>query len=259
MSHLDFLSPLVTAHSPALLAMFAGAAFLAGLARGFSGFGAALIFIPLASAIVGPRVASAVLLVVDAVLTLGMIPPAFRMADRREVFTMAVGAFVGVPVGTMLLSKGDPLTLRWLISGVVVVLLVFLVSGWRYSGRPKTPLTLFTGLLAGLFSGAAQLGGPPVVAYWLGGALKGAFVRANVILYFAVSTVFSIASYFVGGLFTTDVFVFFLLALPFYGLGLYAGARLHGLADEAAFRRICYGLIAISAVIGLPLFDQLLK
>ncbi|CUW88808.1 hypothetical protein AGR1B_Cc120169 [Agrobacterium fabacearum S56] len=52
---------------------------------------------------------------------------------------------------------------------------------------------------------------------------------------------------------------FFLLALPFYGAGLYAGARLHGLAEEAAFRRICYGLIAISAVIGLPLFDSLLK
>ncbi len=259
MSHLDFLSSFVAAHRPVLLAMFAGAALLAGLARGFSGFGAALIFIPLASAIVGPRVASAVLLVVDAVLTVGMIPPAFRMADRRDVFTMATGALVGVPVGTMLLAKGDPLTLRWLISGVVVVLLVFLLSGWRYSGRPKTPLTLLTGLVAGLFSGAAQLGGPPVVAYWLGGALKGTFVRANVILYFAISTIFSLASYFLGGLFSFDVFVFFLLALPFYGAGLYAGSRLHGFADEASFRRICYGLIAMSAVIGLPLFDSLLK
>lgn len=64
------------------------------LARGFSGFGAALIFIPLASAIVGPRIASAVLLVVDGVLTLGMIPPAFRMADRREVFIMAHAALL---------------------------------------------------------------------------------------------------------------------------------------------------------------------
>ena len=229
MPYLDFFSSLITAHSPTLLAMFAGAAFLAGLARGFSGFGAALIFIPLASAIVGPRIASAVLLVVDGVLTLGMIPPAFRMADRREVFTMRkAGALVGVPLGTLLLSHGDPLTLRWIISTVVVVLLLFLLSGWRYSGRPKTPLTLFTGFLAGLFSGAAQLGGPPVVAYWLGGALKGAFVRANVILYFAVSTVISTASYFFGGLFTADVFVFFLLALPFYGAGLYVGARLHG-------------------------------
>lgn len=64
-----FFSALIIAHSPTLLAMFVGAAFLAGLARGFSGFGAALIFIPLASAIVGPRIASVVLLVVDGVLT----------------------------------------------------------------------------------------------------------------------------------------------------------------------------------------------
>lgn len=229
MSHLDFFSSLITAHSPTLLAMFAGAAFLAGLARGFSGFGAALIFIPLASAIVGPRVASAVLLVVDAVLTLGMIPPAWRMADRREVFIMAAGAFVGVPLGTMLLSNGDPLTLRWIISAVVVVLLLFLLSGWRYSGRPKTPLTLFTGFLAGLFSGAAQLGGPPVVAYWLGGALKGAFVRANVILYFAISTVISTGSYFVSGLFTADVFVFSCSPCPFTGPGFIAARDCTGL------------------------------
>lgn len=105
----------------------------------FSGFGAALIFIPLASAIVGPRIASAVLLVVDGVLTLGMIPAAWRMADRREVFTMSAGAVIGVPAGTALLSYGNPLTLRWLISCVVVLLLLFLISGWRYSGRPKTP------------------------------------------------------------------------------------------------------------------------
>lgn len=118
------------------------------------------------------------------------------MADRREVFTMAAGALVGVPLGTLLLSGGDPLTLRWIISIVVVVLLSFLVSGWRYSGRPKTPLTLFTGLVAGLFSGAAQLGGPPIVAYYLAAPLKGAFVRANVILYFAISTVISATSYF---------------------------------------------------------------
>lgn len=259
MSYSDLLFQLTDGHSPAVLAMFAGAALLAGLARGFSGFGAALIFIPLASAIVGPRIASAVLLVVDGILTLGMIPAAWRMADRREVFTMSTGALIGVPAGAALLSYGNPLMLRWLISCVVVLLLLFLISGWRYGGRPKTLLTIFTGFVAGVFSGAAQLGGPPVVAYWLGGALKGPFVRANVILYFAISTVLSVTSYFFGGLFTASVFVFSLLAVPFYAAGLYCGARLHGIADETTFRRICYGLIAISAIIGLPVFDSLLK
>ena len=48
------------------------AALAAGLARGFSGFGAALIFVPLASAVVGPQVAVPLLLVVDGVMERGM-------------------------------------------------------------------------------------------------------------------------------------------------------------------------------------------
>ncbi|HWT60756.1 MAG TPA: sulfite exporter TauE/SafE family protein, partial [Rhizobium sp.] len=75
-------------------------AFIAGLARGFSGFGAALIFIPLAGAIVGPKLVSPILLVIDGIATLGMIPPAWRRANRPEVFVMATGAALGVPAGT---------------------------------------------------------------------------------------------------------------------------------------------------------------
>ncbi|HEY9215782.1 MAG TPA: sulfite exporter TauE/SafE family protein, partial [Ancylobacter sp.] len=45
-------------------------ALIAGVTRGFSGFGGALIFIPLVSAAFGPRVAAPSLLVIDTVLTL---------------------------------------------------------------------------------------------------------------------------------------------------------------------------------------------
>ncbi|MGO7594130.1 sulfite exporter TauE/SafE family protein, partial [Rhizobium leguminosarum] len=40
-------------------------ALIAGLARGFSGLGDALIFIPLGGAIVGPKLISPILLVID--------------------------------------------------------------------------------------------------------------------------------------------------------------------------------------------------
>lgn len=255
----ETISALTNGYTTTSLGLLMGCALLAGLARGFSGFGAALIFVPLASAIVGPKIASAVLLLVDSILTLGMIPAAWRIADRREVFTMAIGAAIGIPLGTALLTAGDPLTLRWIISSVAIVLLIFLMTGWRYHGKPKTPLTIVTGGIAGLFSGAAQLGGPPVVAYWLGGASHANTVRANLIVYFAVSTVISIISYVGGGLFTRNVLVFSLITIPTYAVGLFAGSRLHGLADERTFRRICFSLIAISALISLPLFDILTK
>jgi hypothetical protein len=131
------------------------------------------------------------------------------------------------------------------------------MSGWRYLGRPRTSLTVGVGGVAGFFSGAAQLGGSPVVAYWLSGTSAGARVRANVIAYFAISTVISLASYTFGGLFETRVFVLSALAAPTYAIGLRLGATLHRTTDERHFRRVCFALIGAAAVAGLPLFDGL--
>lgn len=233
------------------------AAAVAGLARGFSGFGGALIFVPLASSIIGPKLASALLLVIDGVMTLGMVPNAWRNANRREVFTVAGGAVVGVPAGTALLALAPSLTVRWIICAIVLLLLVFLISGKRYQGPPKTHLGLGVGGLAGLFGGAAQMSGPPVVAYWLGGAILALKVRANLVLYFAVSTVISATAYLVAGLLTMQVVSVALVVGPAYGLGVLAGTRLFGLASEETFRWICLGLIACAAVVSLPLFDGL--
>ncbi|MET0746918.1 MAG: sulfite exporter TauE/SafE family protein [Rhizobium sp.] len=237
------------------LAALIGIALIAGVARGFSGFGAALILIPLGGAIIGPRLISPVLLIVDGLATLGMVRPAFRMANRREVATMAIGAVIGVPLGTAVLALSDPLLLRWLITGIAAALLALLMSGWRYHGEPTRPLTAAVGLIAGLFSGAAQIGGPPVVAFWLGGKSNFTRVRSNIILYFSVSTIFSVVSYYAGGLFVAQVFALTVLVLPSYALGLYGGTKLFGLATDATFRWICYGLIGCSAVLGMPALD----
>ncbi len=88
---------------PGTLAFLLASALLAGLARGFSGFGAALVFVPLASAAVGPRLAAPLLLVIDGVASLWLLPGAWRLADRREASTMALGAWVGAPRGAWLL------------------------------------------------------------------------------------------------------------------------------------------------------------
>jgi uncharacterized membrane protein YfcA len=245
--------------SPRELLFLLSAAFIAGLARGFSGFGAALIFMPLASSVVGPKLAAPLLLIIDAVAVIGLIPDAWRRADRRNVGTMAIGAAVAVPLGAAVLAMADPLLVRWAIVLVVVALLALLASGWRYRDQPSTFLTIGVGAISGLFTGAAQIGGPPVVAYWLGGAIASAIVRANIVLYFAISTVLTGASYLVGGLITQPVIALSLSAGPLYGLGLYLGSRLFGRATETSFRRVSYGLIAAAAIVSLPVLDGVLR
>ena len=229
-------------------------ALLAGLARGFSGFGSALIFMPLASAALGPRLAAPVLLIVDELSAIPMIPGAWRQAQRREVFILAAGALLGTPLGAWALLRLDPITVRWGMCGLVLAMLALLASGWRYHGRPRTGLSLGIGAVAGFCGGLAQMTGPPVIAYWLGGAIPAHRVRANIILFFAVSSLAVAVTYLFGGLLTGEALLLAALVGPVFALGVWGGSRLFGLASEATFRRLCLALIGLSALIGLPIW-----
>src|SRR5215475_3889762 len=234
-------------------------AFVSGLARGFSGFGSALIFMPLASSIAAPRLIAALLLVIDFVGALPLLPNAWRRADRKATAVIVLGALVGVPVGTYCLSRLDPVTTRWIISGFVAALLLLLLSGWRYRGRDHVALSVGIGALSGFCSGLAQTGGPPIVGYWLGRPVPSKIARANIVLFFAASDFFSVVSYAASGLINRDAILFSLIVGPVYALGIRFGTLLFGRASERLFRGICYVLIALAVLFGLPALDGVLR
>ena len=238
----------------ATLGLLMGAALVAGMARGFSGSGAALVFVPLAGALAGPKVAAPILLVIDGIFASHFIPSAWKLGDWRDISLMFAGALAGVPAGTAILWFFAPLTLRWLIAGMAAAMLFLLMSGWRYRGRPHALATVAVGAVSGLFSGIAQIGGPPVMSYWLGTDTAHAKLRANIILYFAASTILTLVSYVWGGLMSVEIFKFALVAGPAYGVGTLGGSHMFGLASPAVFRNSSLVLIAIAVVFSLPIF-----
>jgi uncharacterized membrane protein YfcA len=243
----------------ATMIFLVGSAFVAGLARGFSGFGSALIFIPLASSIIGAKLASPLLLVIDFVAAAPLIPNGWRHADRRDVGTMLLGSLIGVPIGAWALTQMDGLAVRWMIVALIVPMLALLMSGWRYRGTPTMAVTAAVGAIAGFFNGVAQVGGPPIVLYWLRDTTAARIVRANIIIYFAATSVLTTISYLIGGVLTTAVVGLAVLTGPAFGIGLWLGSQMFGLASEETFRRACYALIALAALISLPVFDGMLR
>ena len=234
-------------------------AFVSGTARGFSGFGSALIFMPLASSIAAPRLVAALLLIIDFVAAAPLVPNAWTKADRKATAVMVFGALIGVPIGTYFLSRLDPVTTRWIISGFVSALLLLLLSGWRYHGKDHPAISVGIGGLAGFCSGLAQTGGPPIVGYWLGRPIPSVVARANILLFFGASDFFSAVSYAATGLITADAIKFSFVVGPVYAIGVWFGASLFGRASEQLFRAICYALIAAAVIIGLPALDGVLR
>lgn len=234
-------------------------AFVSGTARGFSGFGSALIFMPLASSIAAPRLVAALLLIIDFIAAAPLLPNAWKQADRKATAVIVLGALVGVPIGTYFLSRLEPVTTRWIISGSVFALLLLLLSGWRYRGKDHAAISVGIGGLSGFCSGLAQTGGPPIVGYWLGRPIVSTIARANILLFFGASDFFSVVSYSLTGLITADSIKFSLVVGPVYAIGVWFGASLFGKASEALFRAICYALIAAAVLIGLPALDGVLR
>src|SRR5262245_25959592 len=96
------------------------AATVAGLVRGLSGFGSAMIFIPVASALTDPPTAVVLLFVTDELLTVPMVVAATRRCAWREVLPLSLGAALTVPLGVWLLVVVNPIAMRWVISILIL-------------------------------------------------------------------------------------------------------------------------------------------
>lgn len=251
---------------PQILAVFAGAAAdprfpvalgiaaPAGLVRGFTGFGSALIYMPLVSAVYSPQIAAATLLLIDSISSLPVSIRAIPQCNWREVTPVTIAGAAALPFGVAILVYLDPLLLRWLIA---VLVLVALAAGWRYHGKPTIAASAGVGVLAGVGAGAAQIGAPPLLIYWLGGQNSAATVRANIMVYFIMQGALSMIAYLYSALLTAQAIVLsVLLGVPF-AVFLTIGARwFHGTSDEL-YRRVAYIIIAIAGLISLPIFDAL--
>ena len=111
------------------------ATVLAGVVRGFAGFGAAMMFIPIVSVVFEPKFAVAALFMIDFITPLPLIPKALKEFELKEVLPISIGATLTVPLGVYILKYSDPILLRYIISISILILIALLASGWRYKGK----------------------------------------------------------------------------------------------------------------------------
>ena len=227
----------------ATFALAVAAIVLAGVVRGFSGFGAAMIAVPALSILFSPVVAVPVMVLTDSACTLPMVVKAVRRCAWREVLPLALASAVMVPVGVQLLIHLDAGTLKVAMGVLVLAVTAVMALGWRYSGPVRLPVTLATGASAGFLGGSVGIAGPPVILFWLAGQGDAVRVRANLITFFGCGSVASVATLWLAGLFTREVLILSLLLAPTYALALYLGERAFGLTTERLFRRAALTIV----------------
>ncbi len=230
-------------------------AFFAGIVRGFTGFGTALVYLPVAAQVLGPFEALTTLVVKDLVAPLIHVPRAIREGHPADVLRLAVGALFAVPLGVWVLSHVNPNVFRWGVSLVALALLLVLIMGVRYRGNLTKPLTFATGAMGGFLAGCVGLPGPPIILLYMASSLPAQTIRANCMLYLILADVILLAVLWWSELLVVSALAIGVLMIAPYLFGNWLGARLFRPEIESTYRAVAYAIIAGSAILGLPIWD----
>ena len=146
---------LTTALATEGLIWIAVAAFVAGLVRGFAGFGTAMIYLPVASSFLDPVAALVSLMVMDFFGPIPNLPRAWNDARRDQLAKLSVGMLVVLIPASFVLTAMSPEIFRYLVSFIALTLLVLLMLGTRYRGEFRDWMLYGTGGLGGFLGGVA--------------------------------------------------------------------------------------------------------
>jgi len=223
-------------------------ACIAGMVRGFAGFGAAMLMTPIFSALYGPAVGIALCLLLEIAVALPLVPGVVRLVDWRRIGLLLVAAALAVPLGTHTLTGVEPEPMRWAISAIILAAVALLASGWRFPGRPNAATTFAAGATSGFLNGLSGMAGPPIAFYYLAGTEPAARVRANLTTYFVFVDLIALASFASRDLIGWNTGVQGLFLAPAVMLGGVVGERLFPLASETFYRRLALGLLVCVAI-----------
>ena len=227
------------------------AAFVAGIVRGFAGFGTAMIFLPVAAQVISPVWSVAVLAVMDIIGPVPAIPKALRDGHPRDLMRLVAGTLVALPLGLAVLFAVDPSVFKVAVSVLSLGLLVLLIAGVRYRGELTKPMIYGTGAMAGFLGGAVAIPGPPVILLYMASPHPARVFRANNTVFLFCYDVLMLAGLAIAGkLGGVPVALGLVTALPYLAGNLVGGWSFQpGL--EKVYRWVAYGIIAASALSGL--------
>jgi uncharacterized membrane protein YfcA len=221
---------------------------VAGIVRGFTGFGSALVMVPVLAILWSPTEAVTAALGLGVVGSAQLVPRALPQARWRELGPMAVTLALFTPIGTAILIGVDPETVRKIIAALILIITTIMLRGWQYGGPRGALPGAAAGAIGGVINGIAAIGGPFAVLYLL--ALKEDAVtqRANIVVQVALMGVFGLLYIaLAGAIGATDLIRIAILAVPML-VGTWTGGRLFLRLPGTVFRTIVMWVLIVMSL-----------
>jgi len=227
----------------------------AGFAQGLSGFGSALLAMPLLTLFIKVKTAVPLCMLNGVIITLFLSLQLKRHMDWQKIGPLLTGCLPGIWVGVFfLLHTRD---------GIMKLLLgVMLISYALYSLTFRPPSqkihafwpSYLAGFATGVISASFSAGGPPTVIYATLTDWSKDDIKATLSGFFFVTGLFAAVAHFMSGLITGEVLHYFSVSLVFVLLGVYLGSICYGRIKKDTFIKI---MLIILMMMGTMMISSL--
>lgn len=234
--------------------MLAGAiVFVAMVVRGFTGFGGALLMVPLLGLVWDVRLAIVVVACIQLTTGAMLVTMSRKSVNRQVLGPVVVVGIIGLAAGSYLLAR---LPVEWIarIVGIVSIVLGLIslirrVAIAQTAAKPPRVVTAGIGLTAGLLHGLVGTSGPVMVPYLQRVLPSPAAMRATLLAYFFLLDILRVGGYLQLGIIDGAVARWSLLLIPVAVIGSIVGARIHVQVSDNVFRIAVASLLIVAGAL----------
>lgn len=230
------------------IAVALAAALGASFVRGLTGFGMAILLVPILALALPP--VEAVVLGNCLSLLIGLTE-ARMLVREAERSAWVIGGIVVLttPLGLYALFSTSADVARLVIALIAFSAFLAILLPRRGEGVPARWVTGGVGVLSGLMTGYAGMPGPPVVPYYAGRTLPRITIKASMLLIFTIAASAGLASATWLGILRWELAVFALVMLPVIVIGNRLGAHVSGRISDPVWRSTV-GVVLAAAALG---------
>jgi uncharacterized membrane protein YfcA len=225
--------------------------FAAGMVRGFAGFALSALVMATAVLILPPVELIPMLWWLEMTASLMMLKGGIADAHRPTAYALVAGSAAGWPIGLYLTTTLPVETSKIIALCIIISLSSLQLARLRLGFLNSRPGLYGTGLVAGVVSGLANVGGMVVALYVLASDAPVRQMRGSLVLFLFLGALTSMLTLTLFGVMDlSGIRRGLVFALP-TAMGVYLGQRLFTPRYERWYRPFCLTLLLALAGAGL--------
>ena len=219
--------------------------FAASFFSTVSGFGFALVAMPVLTLVMSVKAAVIFVLLLNLVLRAITMYRVRKGFDKETVILTTLGSIIGMLPGSWVLKVLPAAQLEVFLGAVLVVATVLLSLQCTLPIKNKTCGRLG----AGIFGASTSVSGPPLVLYFLNEKLPKDVMRANMIWFFGLSGFLTVlVNYFYGNVSGTVDWSLLLYTILVMLLAIWLGEKFFYRLNQHLFRKLALTVVLIGAL-----------